>query len=1036
MSRYWQLVVIYLYAAIAVSASADMLYFRMRHFGTSQGLPHSTVVALEEDHLGFLWIGTPNGLARFDGTRLHSYLPQKHSQLPHPRITALLSDSQQRLWVGTRDGIAQYDYVTDSFRRVQVDDITSSQPLSVYRLLEDSDNQIIAATNQGLFVYSADADAFHRHPVSHPWLTHPIRSALAAPNGSLLLGVPGKGLVQIQSNQAKILVSENTTTLPEIRALAVTDDRTIWIGTRDGLFRLPRDGQLSRVMLTQSEHPLITQLLVDSFGRLWVGSYVQGGWLIEANGRQHHLFPSPLFHQSLRDKQIFALTQTSDGGLWFGTYAGLFYLPTEAKDMPYRLLSKPKDLVEKAQWVSWIEVDREDLWVTQLRKGLWRIKRDTGEKTFVPTPHALPYVIHKAPQGGLWVGFDGGGLYHYSPLANRFTKFGQEKGLEAKWVTRIFVDQSGISWIGTNNGLYRYDREMGRFQQVSLLSDTKERPFILAINADDSNHLWVGTTVHGLFRLDLATGQILNFRHQTDDEKSLLHNLIYDIHIDGDSIFIASRAGLSKLNVRDFSLQHLTRENGLPDATVFAIRGRADKLMWIGTEQGIALVDQSLNILKVLNTANGLFDAPRAYGAFAADADGLWLGYNGGLSFVPNPPGQVLSLEKVAPPIVEQIFIDDRLEHGHYLSTETQASLFTIRVPSTHQSVRFVLSTPVLSRLGQGDVLYRLAGLNKKWTRLADPGLTISYTNLPAGTYTLELRARLGARYSPVYRPVMLYVTSPPLLSPLALTLYVVIGLIALLLWRQKHVRQLREAEALQARLEAVDRAKDELLANVSHELRTPLNGIMGMAQLLRDGLLGQVSDDIKTAVNEIFNAGLRLNLLVGNLISLSQLKAGNFAIRYEKFAPRPIVEQVIRLLQNERSTKRHLDIRIHIDPDLTLYADKQIFELVMTNLIQNAFKFTEEGFVEIRIEQVDDQWMISVADSGIGMSQEMQGAVLKPFQQRDSSLTRLHGGLGLGLSICQQLLALVDSHLWINSREGEGSIFSFYLPINPKPKN
>ncbi len=231
--------------------------------------------------------------------------------------------------------------------------------------------------------------------------------------------------------------------------------------------------------------------------------------------------------------------------------------------------------------------------------------------------------------------------------------------------------------------------------------------------------------------------------------------------------------------------------------------------------------------------------------------------------------------------------------------------------------------------------------------------------------------------------------------------------------------------------LEQASRYKSDFLANMSHELRTPLNSLLILAKLLADNDNGRLSDEQVRYAQTIQSSGNDLLTLINDILDLSKIEAGHMEIKPEPVAIAWLTRDLANLFRPV-AEKKDLEFRIEVDAECPSHVetDGQRLDQILRNLLSNAFKFTEQGKVELRVRRASDgQIALSVADTGIGISEDQQKAVFEPFRQADGTISRKYGGTGLGLSICRELVRLLGGTLALRSAEGEGSTFTVLIP-------
>lgn len=256
-------------------------------------------------------------------------------------------------------------------------------------------------------------------------------------------------------------------------------------------------------------------------------------------------------------------------------------------------------------------------------------------------------------------------------------------------------------------------------------------------------------------------------------------------------------------------------------------------------------------------------------------------------------------------------------------------------------------------------------------------------------------------------------------------------------LLEEQIVERQRAAEAARiARDQALDasRFKSELLAKVSHELRTPLGVILGFAEMMDAGIYGPTTDKQKDALGKIIERDKRLTQLVGDLLDQSQFESGKITLQKSPFSPQQLTEN-IQMSLGEMAENKGIDLNVNIDPNLpnSLMGDGARIEQIMTNLVNNALKFTETGFVSLSAYVASPQeWVIEVEDTGMGIPERAQRYIFEAFRQVDGSATRNHEGFGLGLSIVKQITDAMNGNIELQSQVGKGSKFTVTLPMIP----
>jgi len=586
--------------------------------------------------------------------------------------------------------------------------------------------------------------------------------------------------------------------------------------------------------------------------------------------------------------------------------------------------------------------------------------------------------------------------------------------------------------------------ELENTQAMDILPDTRGR-------------VWV-TTREGLSCLRNGRWERIT------TQQGLLHDKVtYVAEAPDGAIWLAYRdpIGLTRVSPDGpgAGVRHFGVRDGLPAARTYFLRFDRRGWLWQGTGKGLNRYDGVR--WAHYDKSDGLADNDCDHNAFLADADGtVWIGTVGGLSHFLNP---------AAPPVQP---------------AEPQAAVTWLRLGAGPAPTSGAISVPysrrsmtvgftALTFAGEDSVVFRhrLVGLDDTWTETRQS--EAHYPGLAPGQYRLEVQAStVPGQWSAAPAQVSFAVRAPWWLRWWAKAAALLLAVLAgrqLWRWRLRGVlhRQqeleravadrtrklalehdvaLREKARAEAEKEVVKkqnveierllvesqqaaRAKSEFLANISHEVRTPLNGILGMTELI---LHTRLDRDQSEYLNLVKVSADALLSMINDTLDFSKIEAGKLTLDPRQFDPRQLILEAVRTFEGVARPKS-LDLRWQVSSSVpaVLVGDPMRVRQVLLNLIGNAVKFTDKGFVEVSAEAelrcaARGELQVVVRDTGIGIAPAQQALIFQPFHQADGSTSRRFGGTGLGLAICARLLDMMGGHIWVESQPGEGSTFHF----------
>ena len=1024
----------------------------------NQGLSQNAIRCIKQDRTGFMWMGSDDGLNRFDGYQFHFYKhdPDDQTTLSDNFISTLYLDPDGILWVGTwSGGVNRYHPEGDSFTRYSRGD-GSSQACSdqVRALTTDRYNRLWIGTDRGLDRMNPDTgrvDHLHHGALQDMLSVHAL---LTDSQEQIWVGGRG-GLYRIDPHsdgfsRFKAGPGDRELSHAAIRVLYEDHRHDLWVGTDHGLNHYSRDTQKFTRYLPQPGqtgtlgHGSINALWEDEEGILWIGT--DGGGLNRFDRRRgvfeqyvHDMFDS----NSLGNNHIRSIYGSRDGVIWLGLAGGGYnrFFRGDNRFRHYRHLpSDPNSLAHNEIWALFQD-RRGTLWIGTDGRGLNRL--DQGRNWFEHyryrpgNPRSLSHNVVRAitqdRSGTLWIGTDGGGINRYDAVRDAFEHHrhdpGNNESVPHNRIRVFYEDRLGLLWVGTRGGgLGSMDPETFRFTNYrndpedahSLANDN-----VQAIMEDAYGILWVGTDF-GLDCLDRTSGRFRHYR-KGPEKGSLSHNMVNSLHTDSNgTLWIGTMGGgLNVYHPETDTFRAFREKDGLPNDSIYGLLEDEYGCLWMSTNKGLSRFDPSTETFKNYDMRDGLQHNEFNAGAFHRGWRGemFFGGINGFNRFFPHG----IEDNQHIPPVVITRF--QKLNHPVFLPFDRSPDVpLRLSYKDTWFSFEFSALDYVNPR--KNNYRYQLEGFNKEPVALGTRR-EVTFSNLDPGRYVLKVA---GSNNDQIWNEegsrLEIIIVPPPWLSWWAKMTYLFAGLALIVLFLVAQKRKLARERAVVFHLKQVDRLKDEFLANTSHELRTPLNGIIGLVESLLDGVAGTLPREAAYHLSLVLSSGRRLSHMVNDILDFSRLKYEKLELSPSPVDPRAVIDLVFALTRPLAVGKPISFInRVDLHAPL-LGADENRFQQILYNLIGNAIKFTEAGRIEVFAEVCGQKMWLHVEDTGVGIPEEQQADIFKSFQQGDGSVQRTHCGAGLGLAITRRLVELHGGTIKVSSEPGKGSRFSFALPL------
>ena len=865
-------------AGLAVFAQKQQL--RFEHLGPAQGLSQSNATCILQDSRGFMWVGTQDGLNRYDGYAFTIYkniIADAYS-LSNNSIKNILEDSRGNIWIATwGGGLDRFDREKNRFVHYKHD------PKNVHSLSDDFTDCIMEDKEGNLWIgtYQGGLNRMDPHTGRFSVYTHnPGDSNSLSDNYIITVfedsrhriwaGTSGSGLnlldvttgrfTRLQHNdRVKGSLAHNTVT-----SLYEDKDHHLWIGTRGGGLDLLEETGGFRHFKNDPHNPnslardVVYCLVEDDRNNLWVGT--ENGGLSILNLRTGvftNYKHDDIDNTSLSNNSIYSFCKDVQNNIWVGTYSGGINLCNRTANQfaCYRHGSDPKGLGNNSI-LNFGENPDGRIWIATDGGGADLFDPQKGEFTHFthrrndPNSICGNYVlcIQKDADNNIWMGTCMDGTTVYNPSKGTFRQIknrpGDPSSISGDNVPVMTLDKDKELWIGTyGGGLNLYDRGKGsflRYQHDSTNANTISSDRVSCLLADSEGGLWIGTFDHGLDRFDKKTKTFTHYRH--GNSNSLSSNSINAIFEDHQhNLWICTAAGLNFLDKNTGHITVYSTKEGLPGAMIFGILEDHKRNLWLSTNNGLSRFNPVSKVFMNFSEANGLQSNEfKAHSCFKSASGALYFGgVNGFNAFVPDSIKEI----SFTPPLVItgfQIFNKEvPISSGDTLVSPLKKAITETReIKLTYQSsvLSFAFASLNYTIPEKKQYAYLLEGFDKKWNYIGSRR-TATYTNLDPGDYVFKVKGlNNDGSWSPGTTDIRLTIT-PPFWQTWWFRVLVILGIagaaVSIHKFRMSAIQgQKKKLEQQVASLldKAVAQGKHEIASDFLHDIG---NAVVGFGSYL-----------------------------------------------------------------------------------------------------------------------------------------------------------------------------------------------------------
>ena len=1024
--------------------------YRFMHITGENGLPHQQTETLIQDDKGRLWIGTRNGLSRYDGYEIVNYFNQEDDpySLNQNFVKKIYQDTKKRIWIGTYKEICKYRPDTDDFQNYNFPNYSN-----ISSIAETSDGKIICGGAE-LYIYDEIADMF----VVHPRMDSEIILSMAIDKKDRLFISTNSSIFYYDPSFSKITqinpvhFSDFITGSDGIIPLYFDSKGLLWVGRNGkGVMNIDIETGISEIYdASRLSDGTVRTITEDKTGRIWIGTE-KGITILNPDGTIEIIQQDFVDKNKLNDNAIYAILCDMDDNIWIGTYFGGINVLLKKTEQfrwvkaGYGSLNIKGKAVRKI-----IEPQKGILWIATEDGGLNIYNTMTGDIKVFGQISTLSHNVHELFYNDIskdmWIGTFRNGLFRYNLSSGKWIQYlsDSKNGIPSDAIFSIEKQQNGTMWVGTTQGLRYYDSEKNIFLPIN--HPVLDTDFIYCLLMDKDDNVWAGTRNNGLFLIDTHTREINGWTAKAINSQ-LKDNYITTLYQDSENkIWIGTNnGGLQFIDPPDQIIKSLEKELSLSNAAICSIIEDELNRLWISTSQGLYQFNKERSAFVCYTVEDGLPVNQFNFSSSIQAQNGLlYFGSVSGLiSYNPK------ALKESRKPFY--VHLTNLNINNQVMTAKSQDSPLTTEIDdmsvikfSYKQSRSFSIEYAAISLGNVSTINYqvRMLGVNENWRNVGKERKFVC-SNFPKGTYTLQIRANnsnKGWEDEPI-KEIKLIIRPPFYLSYWAFLIYFTIFILLLHISyrifyiRMKEKNAVRIARMEKEKLKEINQMRMDFFTSVSHELKTPLSLIIAPLKYISQNQ-EMTLENLERMDVAVKNANNMVEL-IDELVTFNKVESGDIQFYIQKGNPLDFIENVIKLFK-ESAEEKQISLYVYCENNgEDVWFSPSYVEKIINNLLSNAIKFTPPDgkiFINAAITDNPDGYTylrIEVKDTGIGIVPEELDKIFDKYYQTKRGHNINNKGWGIGLALVKRLTVIHAGNVSVNSDLGKGSCFVVNLNVS-----
>ncbi len=1049
-------------ALIFINAASSLLSQEKLNSFQEIGLNNYTfnrnATVIYADKEDYLWIGTPNGLFKYDGYDFKNFQYDvfDKSSIPNNTINSIVEDCNNNIWIGTESYLVQYNRVDNSFKRYLKDNYAE--------LLTVTSGGKVWANLSKMGLVQIDAslpqqDTLQFKKISLYKDATPIKKdavrALIEDSFQNIWIIADDDIYQVGKQNKLIPQNLNEhflgiQNLSNNRFLAYTADALIIFGYDSQSKKLEK---LSEYKPPLSKNQTINTLKIDQNTNLWLGTSngLFKGVLKNTSIKFTHFKENKLLRGGLKNKRVKALEVDAYNNIWAGGEYGIDKYVDRNSIFEYHALTNGE--IENTDFeVENFYIDKNDkLYVSVSNHGIFKVNKDNDLELLLPGSNWHSTISPTFDDQEVLVSL-GNKLYQSSHLNdNTKISFNLIKTYDQD-ITDVITLNANEMWVGlwARRGvdIINTSAPISQFKKEIIRVLEKENVFVLF--KDSKQNIWIGTRGSGLFKVNLNTEQL--YHYKPDLEKNITSNAILSIAEDQNGkIWIGTRGGgLMRYDPSSDQFKAYNNLLGLLSKTISGICVDQSQNLWLSTPRGIVHFDPENEYFVNFGSEDNIKQTQFAFNSKFYNKKNKVAYFGTTAGYYSIDTKDFKKTNRLAKTVVTEFnTLSGLMEGDKNLSYKTFKSLNfepgkTVEIPYQNNSIEFRFTSLDFTAPNKNKYAYKLNGINKYWIYTDASNRNVIYNDLEPGSYTFLVKSsNSDGIWNEMPATVSFQVNPPFYLGKLALLSYLILALALIYLAFKLMKRWYILKKSLVA--ETVSRQKDNehhrmkmaFFTDISHELRTPLTLILTTIEQLKV----KNKQEIASPKLQLLRSNvLRMSRLVNQIMDIRKYDVGAFKL---SVAQGDLKNDILKIKKAFDDYAKLNNITLKLDckyEQLNVWYDIEIVEKILFNLLSNAFKFTPQGGrISIYLDLIktngsggfSEEIKCYVEDNGVGIAREELKYIFDRYYQATNIPKNQIPGTGIGMELVEKLVTCHHGKIEVDSKENSFTRFTFHLPVD-----